>query len=128
MNRAKICLFSVRIATIVNDGNDLHNVVQPWGRVGSCWMTSDTERSKNNLDVVSQALILNGGYNYLCDNSTNFSRGSRETVGGGTVSSWEAFTRNDKSGGVRSEIEEELAQDVECEQSVTAQLVISLSC
>jgi len=46
-------------------------------------------------------------------------------VRGGTVTCREAFTGNDESRGVRPEIEEELGEDVEGEQGVTRELMVS---
>ena len=84
---------------------DLHDVVEPWGGSGSGrtgFSTSCSERTKDDL----------------CDDGTDFSGSGRDTVGGGTVAGGETFTRHNESGGVGAEVEEELGQDVEGQESM----------
>ena len=94
------------------EGEDLHDVVEPGGRVRLGRVALGAEWSED----------------CLCDDSADFARGSRQTVGGGAVAGWETFTRYDESCGVvsavmsarrgrltcciGSEIEEELGKDI----------------
>ena len=61
----------------------------------------------------------------LSDDGANLSRGGRDTVAGGPVASWETFARHDEGGRVRSEVEEEVAQDVASEETACANLVVA---
>ena len=77
-------------------GEDLHHVVQPRGRV----LLGD------------HALGPQGTEDDLGDDGADFSRCSAEAVGGGAVAGREAFAGDDEGGGVGAEVEEELAEDV----------------
>jgi hypothetical protein len=46
-------------------------------------------------------------------------------MGGGTVAGGEAFAGNDESGSIGAEVEEELAEDVDCKKGVIGDFVIS---
>ena len=88
---------------------DLHDVIEPWSWVGNGNNTLSLEGTEHNLS----------------DDSTDFARGSRDTVGGRSVTCWETFTRNDKRCSVRSEVEEELAKDVQSQEPVWWEMVVS---
>ena len=90
------------------ESEDLHDVVEPWRWVCCGWVTLHSERTKHSLG----------------DDSTDLARSGRKTVRGRSISCWEAFSWDDEGGGVGSEVEEELAQDVEGEKCVMVQLVI----
>lgn len=77
-------------------GKDFHYMVQPGIRTTS----------------VSQ-----GADQSLRDDSTDFTRSSRNTVSSRTVSCGEDFSRNDESSGVGTEILEEVAQTVESKKT-----------
>ena len=40
---------------------------------------------------------------------------------GGAVAGWEAFAGHDEGGGVGAEVEEELGEDVDCEEAMSAE-------
>lgn len=66
----------------------------------------------------------------LGNDGTDLSRGSGETMGGGTITGGEALAGYNEGGGVRAEVEEELSEDVEGEESmpvVGKKLVVSES-
>jgi len=88
---------------------DLENVVQPWRCVGGGDMSAGTERSDGGLG----------------DDGTDLSRGGRETVGGRSVAGWEALSRNNESGGVWTEVEEELGKDVAGKETVSSNDVVT---
>ena len=67
------------------EGEDLEDVVEPGRGVGGS-STADTEGTDEDLS----------------DDGTNFARGGRDTVRGGTVASREALAGNDEGGGVRA--------------------------
>lgn len=85
------------------ESKDLHDVVEPRGGVGLGRATG-TQRTEDALR----------------DDGTDFAGGGGDTVRGGTVASREAFTRNDESGGVRTEVEEELGEDEERDETAGA--------
>jgi len=93
------------------EGEDLHDVIEPWRAGGFVWTRGDeatgTERSDSSLS----------------NDGADLSRGSGDTVGAGTVTSWEAFTRNDEGGSVGSKVEEELDDNVKTELTVGRDLV-----
>ena len=66
------------------EGEDLHDVVEPWGG-GRAWGCAfGSERAEDDLG----------------DDGTDFAGSGRETVGGGAVAGREAFTRDDESSSV----------------------------
>lgn len=60
----------------------------------------------------------------LTDDGTNLSGRSGNTVGGRPIPRGEALARDDEGGRVRTEVEEELSQDVHSQQAVLTKLVI----
>lgn len=56
----------------------------------------------------------------LGNNSSEFTRGGRDTVCGRTVTSGEDLTRNDEGGGVRPKVLEEVGQAVEEDEGLGA--------
>ena len=60
----------------------------------------------------------------LSDDRTDFARRSGKTVRSRAVSRWEALSRDDESRGVRSEVEEELAQHVKGEEGAVTEMVV----
>ena len=91
------------------EGEDLHDVVEPWGRVSRSNMALGSKRSKDGL----------------CDDSTNFAGGSGEAVRGGSVTCWETLSRHNEGGGVGSEVEKELGQNVQSQKTMFTQVVES---
>ena len=85
-------------------------MVDPWVRRFSC-------------STFGGATGSQGAEYALCDDGTDFTGCSRETVGGWAVSCREAFAGNDESGGVGAEVEEELCEHVKCEQGVAGKVV-----
>ena len=61
---------------------------------------------------------------YLADDGADLAGGGRDTVRGRTVTSGEDFTGDDEGGAVGSEVEEELGNDVETEETVGGELVV----
>lgn len=84
------------------ESEDLHDMLEPGGGGGTSRCTTVNERSEDTLS----------------DDSTNFAGSSRETMRGGTVTSREALARHDEGGGIGTEVEEELSQDVESKETV----------
>lgn len=80
---------------------DLHNVLEPGSGRGVLGSTVN-QRAKHTLG----------------DDGANLARGGGDTVGGGTVTGREALSRDNESGSVGSEVEEELGNDVESEKTV----------
>ena len=68
------------------EGEDLEDVVEPWGGGRALWCATGTERTDDDLR----------------DDGTDFAGRGGETVRGGTVAGGEAFTRDDEGGGVRA--------------------------
>lgn len=91
------------------EGEDLHNVVEPWGGSGALWCAAGTERTNDALG----------------DDGTDLARGGGDTVGGRTVAGGEALAGNDEGGGVGAEVEEELSEDVAGEDTLVADLVVT---
>ncbi len=60
----------------------------------------------------------------LGDDGTDFARRCRKAVRCRAIPGREAFARNDERSGVWSEVEEELAENVEGKKCVAAELVI----
>lgn len=90
---------------------DLQNMGQPRGRsTASCALlgTTDTEGSDGSLG----------------NDGTELTGGGGDTVGGGAVASGETFAGDDEGGGVRAEVEEELGEDVDCEEAMAGELVV----
>lgn len=71
---------------------DLHDVVEPWRWVFRCGVALGSEGAKHDLG----------------NDGADFAGCGRETVRGGAVAGWEAFSGHDKGGGVGAEVEEEL--------------------
>lgn len=90
------------------ESEDLEDVVQP-GRSVSGSGAANTEGTNDDLS----------------NDGTDLARGGRDTVRGGTVAGREALARNDEGGGVGTEVEEELAQNVETEFAARANDVVS---
>jgi len=93
---------------------DLHNVVQPW---------AGSATSSTGLDAASTERTEHT----LRNDGTDLAGGGGEAVGGGAVTGWEAFTGDDEGGGVGTEVEEELGEDVEGEESVAREVVVGES-
>ena len=91
------------------EGEDLHDVVEPWIWVLLGWVAFGSERAEHSLG----------------NDSTNLSGGSRDTVRCRSVSGREAFSWHNKCGGVGSEVEEELGQYVKSHESTFVELVVS---
>ena len=90
---------------------DLHDVVDPGrggGTGGSSLGAAGLERAEHTLG----------------DDGADLSAGGGEPVRGGTVAGGEAFTGDDEGGRVGTEVEEELGQDVECEEGVAREVVV----
>ena len=87
-------------------------MVQPWGSSGTGSTRSSTTSSERTEDD-------------LCDDGADLPGGGGETVRGGTVTGWEAFTRNNEGGRVGTEVEEKLGKDVKSEERVAGELVVS---
>mgnify|MGYP006900024593 CR=1 FL=1 len=81
---------------------DLHDVVEPW-RVG---------RTLGGAPVHQRAKHALG------DDGSNLSSSGADAMGGGTVARWEALSRHDERGGVGTEVEEELRDDVERQEAI----------
>ncbi len=60
---------------------------------------------------------MTGTYD-LGNNGPDFARCGRETVGGRTVTGWEAFARHNEGGGVGAKVKEELGNDVKGKKAV----------
>lgn len=84
------------------EGEDLHDVVEPRGGIRVRRSTLSDERAKDTLG----------------DNGSNFSGRSTEAVRGRAVAGREHFTRDDEGGGIGAEVEEELGEDVETEEAI----------
>lgn len=82
-------------------------MVEPWGGVGGGGSLG-AERANEHLGDDGADLAGSGG----------------ETVRGGTVAGGEAFSGGDESRGVRAEVEEELGEDVESEETLAAEIVV----
>ena len=61
------------------------------------------------------------------NDGADLARSCRDTVGGGSISSRENFTRYDESGGIRPEVLEEVAQAVKGEKSTGGNDVVAES-
>ena len=90
------------------EGEDLHDVVEPRRRIGGGWVTLGSERSEDSLS----------------NNGADLARGGRQTVGGGSVTCREAFSRNNEGGGVGAKIEEKLSQDIQGQETALIQVVV----
>lgn len=91
------------------ESENLHNMVQPWRCVIGSYMALCSQRSKDSLR----------------NNSSHLTRCGGDTVRGRAVSSGEAFSWNNESGGVRAEVEEELGQDVKRQQTIFTEMAVS---
>ena len=87
---------------------DLHDVIEPWGWVCLCDVPLGSKRSKHGLS----------------NDGANLARCSRETVRGRSVSRGETFSRHNKGRCVRTEVEEELSQDVKSQKPSFIQFVV----
>lgn len=67
--------------------------------------------------LIGSTLVLQCSGENLRNDSTDFARSRRDTVGGGSITSRENFTGYDESGGVRTEVLEEVAKTVKREKS-----------
>jgi len=90
------------------EGEDFHDVGEPWVGVGLGWVALGSERTEYGL----------------CDDGTDLAGSCRETMRGRSVAGWEAFSRNDEGGGVGSEVEEELSQDIKSQETTLMQFVV----
>ncbi len=90
------------------EGENLHDVVEPGRRVGLGDMALGSERAEDALR----------------DDGAHLARRGRETVRGRAVAGREALAGHDEGGGVGAEVEEELAQDVQGKQTMFAEVVI----
>ena len=90
------------------ESEDLQDVVEPRGLVG-LGRTTNAERSNKALR----------------DDGADLSRGGRETVTGGAVTSREALSRHDERSRVWSEVEEEVSNDEAAEDAPFADLVVT---
>lgn len=81
---------------------DLHDMVEPRAVGSSLWSTFVDEGPKHAL----------------CDDCTDLASRGTDAVGGGTVPGREAFPRHNKGGRVGTEVEEELCEHVEGEQTI----------
>ena len=88
---------------------DLEDVVEPRGGVGSCDVTTNTERTDDNLGNDGTDLAGSGG----------------ETVRSRAVAGREALSGNNESGSVRAEVEEELAENVKTKLAAGANDVVA---
>lgn len=82
-------------------------MVEPRGRVGGGG-SPGAEGADEDLGKDGSDLAGSGG----------------ETVRGGTVAGGEAFTGGDESGGVGAEVEEELGENVESEETLAADVIV----
>lgn len=90
------------------EGEDLHDVVDPGGRV-----------------VLGRvALGLEGAEHALGDDGADLAGRGREAMRGGPVPGREALAGHDEGRRVGPEVEEELGDDVESQQATLAQLVV----
>ena len=89
-------------------GEDLHDVVEPRGGVFGCWV----------------ALGSQGPEHDLRDDGADLAGRRGDAVRGRAVAGREAFAGHDEGRRVGSEVEEELAEHVECEQAVFGQVVV----
>lgn len=78
-------------------GEDLHDVVQPRRWIVGRRVTFGSEGSEHDLG----------------NDGADFAGCGGDTVGGGAVACWEAFAGHNEGRGVGSEVEEELAENVE---------------
>lgn len=86
---------------------DLHDVVEP------------------AVLLVSGAAVVNEGSEHtLSNNGANLARGSRETMGSGTVAGGEDLTGDDKGGHVGTKVAEKLGKNVKGKKTVVAELVV----
>ena len=89
-------------------GEDLHDVVEPWGGVLLGDLTLGAERAEYRLRDDGADLAGRGG----------------QAVRGGAVAGGETLAGNDEGRSVRAKVEEELAQNVKSEQSTLRELVV----
>lgn len=89
-------------------GVDFEDVVEPWGGVG-----------------LGGAASTEGSERSLSDDGADLAGGGGDTVAGGAVAGWEAFTRDDEGGCVGSEVEEELGDNVAGQKTFFSNLVVS---
>jgi hypothetical protein len=89
---------------------DLENVVHPRGFVSLSRSTGTEDRDSS-----------------LAYDRTYFTRSSRDTVGGRSVASWEDFAGYDERGGVGAEVEEELGKNVNSEETIGGDMIVSES-
>lgn len=80
---------------------DLHNMLEP-GSVARVLGTLVHQRAEDTLG----------------NDGTDLAGGGRDTVGGGTVAGGEALAGHDEGGSVGAEVEEELGNNVETQQTV----------
>lgn len=88
---------------------DLEDVVEPRGLVTGGLGTTDTERSNDNLG----------------NDGTDLTGSGRKTVRSGAVAGREALSRDDEGGGIGTEVEEELAENVESKLAVSSNDVVT---
>lgn len=96
------------------ESEDLHDVGQPWASStasGTFDGTADTKRSNRRLG----------------NDGTNFAGGSGDTVGGRTVASRKALSRDDECRSIGAKVEEELGENIESQETVVGDLVVSES-
>lgn len=83
--------------------------------------TSQHEECEYLQDVLQEstgaANVDELGETDLGNDSTQFTRSGRDTMGSRPVSSWEDFTRDNESGGVWTEVLEKVGQTVEEDES-----------
>lgn len=90
------------------EGKDLEDMVEPRGSIG-LGGTASTET----------------GNGTLANDGANLARGSRNTVRCRTVAGREDLAGNNKGGGVGSKVEEELGNDVDGEEAVGGEVMVS---
>lgn len=74
---------------------------------------------------VGSSIVLQCSRHSLSNDGTNLTGTSGDTVGRGSVSGWEDFTRYNKGRGVGSEVLEEVAKTVKSEKSAGRNDVVS---
>ena len=84
-------------------------------------------------ELVSTADIDQTSKSDLGNNGTEFSAGSRDTVAGGAITGGEHLTRDNKGGGVRAEVLEEVGKAIQEHENfgrarVGGELIVSETC
>ena len=77
--------------------------------------------------LIGSTLVLQCSGENLRNDSADFARSCRDTVSGGSITSRENFTGDDESGGVRTEVLEEVAETVKGEKSTCRNDVVAKS-